>query len=302
MEQADFFRKLQKLCNYSFRICDWWLQNRKIFDKMKYHILAEARVMRMEQRLMIPTGDMEIPCLLCEPEYGAPRRVVLGVHGFGGSMHDAIQDSIAEEMEMFGSVVLRFDFPAHGENEEDVLSLQNCMDTLLTVAAYARERYPQVEDLCIFATDFGAYVTLSAMQELLEMPGHVRLVVHTPSLRMEQTILNQIRVSQVTLEAMEWAVLNAPRPVGITYSFYEELQQNHTLAAYPIPFLILHGACDDCVPRADIQQLHDLNERSKLVLIPGAGHGFQEPGALDMVLDLTRDWFEFEKVLLADTF
>ena len=256
----------------------------------------------MEQRLTICRGDMVIPCLLCEPGYGAPRRIVLGVHGFGGSMHDTIQTSIAEEMEMFGSVVLRFDFPAHGENEEDVLSLEGCVDTLLAVAEYARERYPELEELCIFATDFGAYVTLSAMQDLLELPGHVRLVVQTPSLRMDQTILNMMQVSQVTLEAMEWAVLKAPRPVGITYSFFEELQQNHTLAAYPIPFLILYGACDDCVPRADIQQLHDLNERSKLVFIPGAGHHFQEPGALDMVLDLTRDWFEFEQVLLEEAF
>ena len=264
--------------------------------------ILEARVMNMEQRLMIRSGDMEIPCLLCEPGYGKHRRIVLGVHGFGGSMHDAIQDSIAEEMEMFGSVVLRFDFPAHGENEEDVLSLQGCVDTLLAVAQFARAEYPELDELCIFAADFGAYVTLCAMQELIGMPGHVRLVVQTPAVRMEQTILNMMQVSPVTLEAMEWAVLKAPRPVGITYSFYEELVENHTMATYPIPFLILHGDCDECIPRGDIQQLHDLNERSKLVFIPGADHGLRNPGAMDMVLDLTRDWFEFEQVLLADAF
>lgn len=256
----------------------------------------------MEQRFTISHGDMETPCILCEPEYGALRRIVLGVHGFGGSMHDPIQDSIAEEMELFGSVVLRFDFPAHGENLEDVLSLRSCVDTLLTVARYARERYPKLEDLCIFATDFGAYVTLSAMQELLDLPGRVRLVVQTPSLRMDQTVLRMAQVSQATLEALEWAVMKAPRPVGITYSFFEELCENIALAAYPIPFLILHGEFDDYIPRSDIQQLHNLNEHSKLVFIPGASHSFQEPGAWDMVLDLTRDWFEYEQVLLEDAY
>lgn len=255
----------------------------------------------MEQRLMIPCGDMETPCLLLEPDCGALRRIVLSVHGFGGSMRDRIQESIAEEMELFGSVVLRFDFPAHGENDEDILTLSGCINTLLGVAQYAQQRYPQLEDLCIFATDFGAYVTLSAMQELVELPGRVRLVIQTPSLNMDQTVLNMARVSSATMEAMEWAVLQAPRPVGITYSFYEELRENIVLAAYPLPFLILHGECDDCVSWSDVQQLHDLNERSKLVLIPGAGHRFLEPGALDMVLDLTRDWFEFEKVLLTET-
>ena len=256
----------------------------------------------MEQHLTISCGELETPCLLCEPEYGALRRVVLGVHGFGGSMHDAIQDSIAEEMELFGSVVLRFDFPGHGENQEDVVTLQGCVDTLLSVARYARERYPNLEDLCIFASDFGADVTLHAMQELMELPGRVRLVVQTPSLHMDQTVLNRAHVSRATMEAMEWAVMKAERPVGITYNFYEELRDNINLAAYPIPFLILHGECDDCVPKADVQQLHDLNERSKLVLIPGAGHCFREPGALDMVLDLTRDWFEYERVLLTEAF
>lgn len=43
-----------------------------------------------------------------------------------------------------------------------------------------------------------------------------------------------------------------------------------------------------------------MNEQSKLVIIPGANHRFLEDGAWDMVLDLTRDWFEFEQVLCCD--
>jgi len=46
--------------------------------------------------------------------------------------------------------------------------------------------------------------------------------------------------------------------------------------------------------------LRRLNENAKLVIIPGASHRFLEEGAWDMVLDLTRDWFEFEQVLVTD--
>ena len=56
-------------------------------------------------------------------------------------------------------------------------------------------------------------------------------------------------------------------------------------------------------PNAIIVWLSDspqLNEQSKLVIIPGASHRFLEDGAWDMVLDLTRDWFEFEQVLCCD--
>ena len=60
------------------------------------------------------------------------------------------------------------------------------------------------------------------------------------------------------------------------------------------------GEEDDFVRMRDIQQFRRINEQSKLVVIPGAGHRFLEEGAWDMVLDLTRDWFEYEQVFLSD--
>ena len=194
----------------------------------------------MDKFFTISNGGRNTPCILREPDTGRPRRVVLGVHGIAGCKEDPIQESIAEEMDLFGCAVLRFDFPAHGENEEEILSLHGCVDTLLDVADYAAERYPDLKDLCIFATGFGAYVTLTALQDLIELPCRVRLVIQTPSLRMDQTILNFTRVSAVTLEAMEMVLFTVPsRPIGFFYSFFEECRRNPAFAAYPIPMLIL---------------------------------------------------------------
>ena len=257
----------------------------------------------MEKYFTISNGGRNTPCILREPDTGRPSRLVLGVHGIGGCKEDPIQESIAEEMELFGAAVLRFDFPAHGENEEEILSLHGCVDTLLDMADYGMEHYPDLKDLCIFATGFGAYVTLTALQDLIELPFRVKLVIQTPSLRMDQTVLNFTHVSPVTLEAMEMVLFRTSRRnIGFFHSFYEECRDNPAFAAYPIPMLILHGQYDDYVPMADIQYLRDLNDRSKLVIIPGASHQFLEPGAWDMVLDLTRDWFEFEQVLLSEAF
>ena len=257
----------------------------------------------MEMNFNLTNGERITPCILREPDFGRPRRVVIGVHGIGGCKEDGIQVSIAEEMELFGCAVLRFDLPAHGENDEEILSLSGSVDTLLDVADYAAERYPDLKDLCIFATGFGAYVTLTALRDLIELPFRVKLVIQTPSLRMDQTVLGMTRVSPVTLEAMDMVIFKASRrPIGIFHSFYEECRDNPAFASYPIPMLILHGQYDDYIPMSDIQLLRDLNERSKLVIIPGASHQFLEPGAWDMVLDLTRDWFEFEQVLLSETF
>ena len=98
----------------------------------------------MEQNFTISCGERITPCILLGPDLGCPRRVVLGVHGFAGSKDDSIQVSMAEEMAMFGAAVLRFDLPAHGENDEEILSLHGSVDTLLDVAKYALDRYPGV--------------------------------------------------------------------------------------------------------------------------------------------------------------
>ena len=146
----------------------------------------KARRVEMRQEMMLHYGSLQIPCILDTPEYGEIQRIVLGVHGLGGCTADEIQTNLAEEMTIFGSAMLRFDFPAHGESpaDSDDLTLDNCVGTLLTVAQKAQNLFPTVEDLCIFATGFGAYVTLVALEELLEMPCNVKLVVQTPSVLM----------------------------------------------------------------------------------------------------------------------
>ncbi len=256
----------------------------------------------MEQTYVLSHGELKIPVILTEPEDGDIRRIVLGVHGMGGSARDDIQSSIAEEMDMFYSATVRFDFPAHGESpmSDAYLDLQNCLDCLNTVSQWVRDRYPQVEDLCVFATGFGAYITLLALQDLQELPGKVKLVVQTPNVMMHNALVMMSKVSRETFWAMERVTLKAKRPFDITYRFYEELRDHPIMTTYPVPMLIVVGENDVVINMTDIQNFRRLNEKSKLVIIPGASHRFLEEGAWDMVLDLTRDWFEFEQVLLTD--
>ena len=68
--------------------------------------------MEMEQSLLLSQGSLKISCRLSQPDDGCIDRVVLGVHGFGGSADDQIQSGIAEEMALFSAATVRFDFPA----------------------------------------------------------------------------------------------------------------------------------------------------------------------------------------------
>ena len=256
----------------------------------------------MDKTFFLSCGELQIPCRLTVPDFGAPTRMVLSVHGLGGSTMDDIQQSIAEEMSMFSSVVLRFDFPTHGESPHDstFFSVKNCSDSLYTAAQWLREEYPELEDLCIFATGYGAYITLVTLSDLYDLPGRIKLVIQTPSVMMHKTLLSMRHITKATLWAMGSTTFRSKRPLEVTYQFYEELVENSVMAAYPIPMLILHSESNQYIDMEDIQNFHRINERSKLVIVSGTQHRFLEPGAWDMVLDLTRDWFDFEQVLLED--
>ena len=256
----------------------------------------------MTRTFHLTCEDLIIPCKMTEPDYGEISRVVLGVHGLGGSMEDDIQCAISEEMDLFSSATVRFDFPAHGESpmNSDFFTLRNCVNSLCTVACWIRDRYPDIDDLCIFASGYGAYVTLIALPELMDLPGKIKLVIQTPSVRMDKTLLAMMNISKTTLWAMDRVTIRAARPFDITYRFYEELIENSAMNAYPIPMLILHSESNQYIDIEDIRNFHRINEASKLVIVPGTQHRFLEPGAWDMALDLTRDWFDFEQVLLED--
>ena len=254
----------------------------------------------MEQQITITQGTNGIPCRITEPDGVPVRRAVLSIHGLGGSSLDAIQEGIAEEMMLFGTATVRFDLPAHGENPVRELTLHGCVETVMAVGTYARARYADVEDLCIFATGFGAYVTLVALPGLLAMAERIKLVIQTPSVRMDETILSMLRTSREALQALDRITLPAARPFDVTYRFYEELRANIVLAEQPIPMLVLHSEEDQYIRMQDVRQFMQMNEDARLVIIPGTSHQFLEEGAWDLVLDLTRDWFEFEQVLLSD--
>jgi putative phosphoribosyl transferase len=57
------------------------------------------------------------------------------------------------------------------------------------------------------------------------------------------------------------------------------------------PTLLIVGGNDTAVIEMNKQALEKLDTKKKLVLVPGATHLFEEPGALDEVAILAGDWF-----------
>ena len=64
------------------------------------------------------------------------------------------------------------------------------------------------------------------------------------------------------------------------------------LAHVEAPTLLIVGGNDLLVIELNRTALAQLRSEKRLVIVPGATHLFEEPGALDEVARLARDWFE----------
>jgi putative phosphoribosyl transferase len=57
------------------------------------------------------------------------------------------------------------------------------------------------------------------------------------------------------------------------------------------PTLLIVGGRDPIVLDLNREAAQELAGEARLVVVPGATHLFEEPGALERVADLARDWF-----------
>jgi putative phosphoribosyl transferase len=55
--------------------------------------------------------------------------------------------------------------------------------------------------------------------------------------------------------------------------------------------LLIVGGLDDQVLALNVAAQARLHAENQLAVVPGAGHLFAEPGALERVAGLARDWF-----------
>jgi putative phosphoribosyl transferase len=69
------------------------------------------------------------------------------------------------------------------------------------------------------------------------------------------------------------------------------------LKKVPAPTLLIVGGNDKVVVELNYQAAAELKAEHRLEIIPNAGHLFEEPGALEQVAALARDWFEEHLIL-----
>lgn len=70
-----------------------------------------------------------------------------------------------------------------------------------------------------------------------------------------------------------------------------DLAGSPALAQVRAPTLLIVGGLDRSVIDLNRTALDEMHCERQVVIVPGASHLFEEPGTLDRVVDLARDWF-----------
>jgi putative phosphoribosyl transferase len=209
----------------------------------------------LQQRpVRIPAGRANLDGDLARSEH--PAGIVLFAHGSGSSRVSPRNRHVARVLQRAGLATLLMDLLTPEEEQVDALSGRLRFDIGL------------LADRLLLATDW------------------VRTQQH-----MQNTAIGYFGASTGGGAAL---VAAAERPelvrAVVSRGGRPDLA-GAALARVRAPTLLIVGGRD--LPVIDMNQdaLRQLQSEARLEIVPGATHLFEEPGALDQVADLARDWF-----------
>ena len=210
----------------------------------------------VEERLVhVPAGSVTLDGNLTLPQ--GSRAVVLFAHGSGSSRHSPRNRYVALLLNEAKLATLLIDLLTLHEEVVDARTAQLRFDIDL------------LAERLVDATDW-----------LTQFPD-------TKDLR-----IGYFGASTGAAAALAAAALR-PDPVGAIVSRGGRPDlAGAALIRVRAPTLLIIGENDEQVIQLNRAALAQLRCEKQLVIVPGATHLFEEPGALDVVARLARDWFE----------
>jgi predicted phosphoribosyltransferase/dienelactone hydrolase len=216
---------------------------------------APAAAPSVDRDVIVMAGPVPLPGRLTVP--AGARGVVVFAHGSGSSRNSPRNMFVAAALHVIGLGSLQFDLltPEEEADRANVFDIGLLAGRLTAATAWLRGQ-PGLQQLPVgyFGASTGAAAALRAAADLDQEGGR---------------------------SAIAAVVSRGGRP---------DLA-GAALGAVRAPTLFLVGGLDDRVLELNEAARAQLPGDSQLVVIPGAGHLFAEPGTLEQVASRARDWF-----------
>ena len=204
--------------------------------------------------VMVPTGDQVLPGLLALPAQA--RGLVLFAHGSGSSRFSGRNQAVAATLQAAGLATLLFDLLSAAEERRD-----RCDQSL-------RFAIPLLAERVVAALDWA-----HGQQELASLP---------------------IGLFGASTGAAAALMAAGRRPGLVRAVVSRGGRPDLALADLPqvqCPTLLLLGGLDREVLQLNSRAAACLRAPHRLLVIPGAGHLFEQPGTLEQAAAAARDWF-----------
>jgi putative phosphoribosyl transferase len=204
--------------------------------------------------VLVPVDSLRLEGILSVPT--AARGVILFAHGSGSSRHSPRNRYVADILNESGLATLLIDLLTDDEQQVDLQTAHLRFDIGLLARRLEKitewlAEHPEVRGLSLGY--FGASTGAgAALVAAAEIPEFVRAVVSRGG---------------------------RPDLAG------------PSLAAVEAPTLLIVGGADTPVIDLNRRAMAHMHCDKELRIVPGATHLFQEPGALEKVAALARDWF-----------
>ena len=235
-----------------------------------------------------------IRCTLYYNDLNAITQVVLCCHGFGGNKENKAALRLAQKVLHKRNDVgfLAFDWPCHGRDARKKLDLDDCDRYLTLVTDYARSDLG-AQTLFVFATSFGAYLTLKYISEH-ENP-FCKIALRSAAVRMFEVLDDENIMTLKDRESLDKGkdvLVGFSRKIRITKKFADSLiaaditKRNYL--AFSDMIILIHGTKDEIVPIAPVREFAEENG-IPFFPIENADHRFVDSGKMEeATMDIVR--------------
>ena len=244
----------------------------------------------------INEGGSNVRCKVYYRDRPAAEKAVVFCTGFAGHRDNNAANGFAEKLmsKRKDTVVVVFNWPAHGDDVKKKPMLDDCMTYLDLVICDVQSRFGAAELYC-YATSFGGYLVLKYVSERDD--PFLKIALRCPAIDMYDVLTKAIMKNDDYDRLMKGKDIQTgfDRKITISRTFLDELKANDLRKKDFLDdaerILILHGTSDEVVPFEASRRFADDN-LIEFIPVEKADHRFQNPNHMSLANKHVMQFFE----------